>query len=1325
MKGTKKTKKYPLYNIVAFVMFAAAVLQSVVYFCASSLTGIEEDICKNSVSSLQNAADERSTLLRGQMATQWSAIDGNAHNAEVILEDMLARDNTDITSFIGSASLRNEYSELVTEELLKMTGSKNISGAFVVLCDSTEAISGNISESYCGVYVKDSAPDEFYSDYSDLMLLRGERDISDTYGIPLDMNWQSEYFCTGAGDEKLDCFFEPIKQYNELGYSGNYANLGYWSPIFSLSGAGKYDTDRIVTYSVPLLCKGAVCGVIGISVSEKQLMSFLSETENGNYAFVLYDRQSVKKKGTFKTSAYVLNGTALSSSADPGSEITLTSSDKYPGLYLVRYMKFGDKSAYCALSPIETYTVNSPYYDMCWGIASFSDETSLFGSAMGFSGRMMIALLISLAISCAALIFAIRVAANPIISLAENSKKYFAVGTVPRVKSPAKEIEVISETLEKLSGERQQFLDDLKSERERYQIALQNSKSYIIEYVIEKDMLIVYHYNDPEYEDKEQSRYNHFKNLVSRGSVCAEDDIPVLLSLLDGTSDRNVQLRIRLRDDSELMRWVSTYTKVIRDADGKPVRIVASSTDINEEKLREQELNDKAKRDSVTGFYLGSYGNIIIEKSILEIGEPYVAAIIRLCGIKHTVINAGAYYTDAMLERISGIIRTLKKNNDLICRVNACDFSVYMTGRTPEEALDELSRAREKINEVFTAGDNEKRCCCRIGIACVQEQVSFGIASARALQAVIASNLPQYPDIARYIDTKTDADVKSFVGINDDDINAQWNSGFVPTDNIVSYALSIFEKTGNFTNALRMVLCKAGSVLEMNNISVYGINYDNGTAEIIQQYYSGKTEYYNEKSYILDRKEFSAISKMSDDDSFITFDKNFYDPDERRFAQISALRGNGVILIFPVTDHSRSIGGMMFVSAAESIPEENISAIRELVKIVTAYVIKSRTTLESSAKSEFLSRMSHEIRTPMNAILGMTAIALKSGQADRSTTECLNKIDMSAHYLLSLINDILDMSRIESGKMTVEYSYLNLEEFVEQLDTLIRVQAEKKAIYLKVEKELPSPYVTGDQLKLNQVLVNILGNAVKFTESGGITLRVTEEVQPGSDIAQVHFAVIDTGIGISAENQKRIFNSFEQADAETSRKYGGTGLGLSISSNLVRLLGGKLEVKSKLGSGSEFFFTLPFKLVEKKAESSEHDKNTAEVEFKNRRILLAEDDALNLEIAKTLLEYDGMSVETAENGLEAVEKFTSSPHGYYDAVLMDIRMPVMDGLKATEKIRGTEHPDASSIPIIAMTANAFNEDMRKSEECGMNGHLTKPIDMNMVRGVLRKVWSNG
>ena len=513
----------------------------------------------------------------------------------------------------------------------------------------------------------------------------------------------------------------------------------------------------------------------------------------------------------------------------------------------------------------------------------------------------------------------------------------------------------------------------------------------------------------------------------------------------------------------------------------------------------------------------------------------------------------------------------------------------------------------------------------------------------------------------------------------------------------------------------------------------------------------------------------------------------------------------------------------------------------------------------SLAKSNFLSRMSHEIRTPLNAIIGMDTIAAQSlGDRDK-VADCISKIGLSARYLLSLINDILDMSRIESGKMLLKNERFLFADFIAGVNNIIYPQARAKGLDYEcsVACEIDDAYI-GDEMKLQQVLVNVLGNAVKFTEHGRITLDISAVAREGSR-SKLRFVVNDTGCGISEKNQARIFEAFEQVDTSTTTVFGGTGLGLAITRNLVGLMGGLVSVRSIVGVGSEFTVDVPltvdesvvkrpkldrsllnlhalivdddlficeqtnailreigmigewvtngqeavervrgrlsggryydFILIDWKMpdmdgiettqrirslvgpdvtiiiisaydwQSIESEARAAganlliskpllrttlisafekalgraepeemrepELDFSGRRVLVAEDNELNAEIARTLLENRNFTVETAPNGIRALEMFAQSPAGYYDAILMDVRMPMMDGLQATVNIRHWNKEDAAAIPIVAMTANAFDEDVEKSRAAGMNAHLSKPIDPNLMYSTLYRLIESG
>ncbi|MBR4753817.1 MAG: response regulator, partial [Lachnospiraceae bacterium] len=404
--------------------------------------------------------------------------------------------------------------------------------------------------------------------------------------------------------------------------------------------------------------------------------------------------------------------------------------------------------------------------------------------------------------------------------------------------------------------------------------------------------------------------------------------------------------------------------------------------------------------------------------------------------------------------------------------------------------------------------------------------------------------------------------------------------------------------------------------------------------------------------------------------------------------------------------------------------DEIISELKAVSKVISMNMMKIKADYANSAKINFLSKMSHDIRTPMNAIIGMTNIAMNVVDDKEKVMDCLRKIDASSKYLLSLINDILDVSKIHSGKLTINEEPMNLKELIVEVDRLSRSQAEEKNINFVTDMDLKDVMIMGDPTKISQVLVNLVGNAIKFTPSEGTVTLEVKQIMQEEDQIRVHFEVRDTGIGIKEANLVRIFNAFEQADSSINSKYGGTGLGLSISSNLVRAMNGILKVESKEGEGSRFFFDVPFStkmLVDPTSELAAMDDEEEETfDFTGKRVLLVEDNELNAEIARTLLEDVGFEVEEADNGKKAVLMYGSMEPYYYDVILMDIRMPVMNGLEATNFIRAMGKEDSDTIPIYAMTANAFDDDMERSLQNGMNGHLSKPIDIKKLYRTLNR-----
>ena len=383
----------------------------------------------------------------------------------------------------------------------------------------------------------------------------------------------------------------------------------------------------------------------------------------------------------------------------------------------------------------------------------------------------------------------------------------------------------------------------------------------------------------------------------------------------------------------------------------------------------------------------------------------------------------------------------------------------------------------------------------------------------------------------------------------------------------------------------------------------------------------------------------------------------------------------------------------------------------------TIEVEKARAEKTSRAKSSFLSNMSHEIRTPMNAIIGLQKITLKDPELTPETRDNLMKIGDSADHLLGLINDILDMSRIESGRMVLKKEEFSFKDFLNQINSIINAQCQDKR--LRYECSIigtVADYYIGDDLKLKQILINILGNAVKFTNSlGNVTLTV-EQLQGENGMCRMCFCVKDTGVGMDPDYIPKIFETFSQEDSSNTNKYGGSGLGMAITKNLVEMMDGKIEVHSQRGTGTTFLVIIPLMVKEFTQDNmaSQKEKPMSEDKIREvlsgKRVLIAEDVNQNAEILADLLDIEDILSARARNGEEAVNMFSKSEKGLYAAILMDVRMPVMDGLEAARTIRKLGHPDAENIPIIAMTANVFDEDVERSMEAGMNAHLTKPVE---------------
>ena len=505
------------------------------------------------------------------------------------------------------------------------------------------------------------------------------------------------------------------------------------------------------------------------------------------------------------------------------------------------------------------------------------------------------------------------------------------------------------------------------------------------------------------------------------------------------------------------------------------------------------------------------------------------------------------------------------------------------------------------------------------------------------------------------------------------------------------------------------------------------------------------------------------------------------------FAMSAETRAYANGLAFPMMNVGKYSGSVFFLNDTGKAfdDDETASTLREVGAIIQNRINQEELDQSAQAKSDFLARMSHEIRTPMNGIIGMTEIALKPEQSDERRVDCLNKVHASSLYLLDLLNGILDMTKIENNKMLLGDAPFSMSHVVEELNAVSAGRLAARNQKLIVDMRTQHDWFMGDALRLNQVLINLVGNAVKYSDDGGtITVTIEERTAVGgagaltpgrgaagagaqaaeeatadalsasceaveagaqtmeeaaadalpttyeaaessgqitgggSGTVNVYFAVADEGVGIAEEDIERIFAKFEQVNTTDARQQG-TGLGLAISNRIVLMMGDRIRANSRLRHGSTFYFEIPLTIADAADKSSCADAE--QVDFTGKRALVAEDNELNMEIIAYVLDDMGFTVDKTTNGQEAVDAFEQSPVGRYDIVLMDVMMPVMDGLTAAHRIRSLGRADAADVPIVATSANAFAEDVKRSLASGMNAHVSKPIDPEKLAKVLAKV----
>ena len=743
-----------------------------------------------------------------------------------------------------------------------------------------------------------------------------------------------------------------------------------------------------------------------------------------------------------------------------------------------------------------------------------------------------------------------------------------------------------------------------------------------------------------------------------------------------------------------------TMSAVEYGENGQNGTVLGIIEDITKEQTMALALEEAKSKDLLTGLWNREAGTRIAQEYMAQkpLGERCALMLLDMDNFTRINQEEGVAFANAVLQEVADILRAETEPDDIRVRMGGDEFMLVLKGRGKAGATVTGPRVAARVRELLLQSDKDISISVSIGMCATEvvDEYSGLYRCAESTLKYVKENCQG--NAACYLDTSNElGEMLTDLYTEKHQLNTIEQGLTEQREDLVSFALDLLGKARNLNDAVQLLFARLGKTFGLDRVSLLDVDRDYLTCRFSYQWARDKTDLMMHKTFYITREQYEQWPGQFDPSGLNRH--AVYDESSMSCLQ-AAIWNQGMfagILSFEVKTDGYSWN------------DEQRKLLEELSKIIPSFVMKARADAVSQAKTDFLSRMSHEIRTPLNAIVGMTSIARNVADDRDRVLECLDKLETSNQYLISLINDILDMSRIESGKMELNVQPMDMEDFVRSLEGMMRPQAEQKGLRFIVENRCCQGLaLVTDRLRLEQVLINIIGNAVKFTGEGGdVIFSITPE-EGSSGGQRLTFSVKDTGIGIASEAMDSIFNAFEQAEKNTSVKYGGTGLGLAISSRLVQMMGGTLGVRSVLGEGSEFYFTLTLpigKLDGQRPRSREPEHH----DFHGKRLLVVEDNLLNQEIAQSLLEMEGFLVETAENGQAALDAFGNHEPGYYNAVLMDIRMPVMDGIEATRRIRTMERPDSRTIPIIAMTANAFDQDSRKSLDSGMNGHLSKPI----------------
>lgn len=1293
-------KKKSLWNIFLIPILIIVFVQGAVPFLTLIFSGIRSNM-ENAVIGLDShTVENRKVVLENDMIEQWSSVYKESDSLSSALTKVLSNHQMDMQGFMGSGKVQEEYLETVFYDMVEVLQYNSTSGIFLVLGNDGDTDSEG---EYKGFWVRDSDPQTKTASRTDLLMERGSKVLSQNMSISLDTSWHTDFHFQGNGKRDADDFFyQPyITAENYVDSRTSMENLGYWSKPFILEEFYK-DNHKMITYSAPLVYDKTVYGVLGIEVGVNDLTKFfpvkdLDSDLNAGFALVV-------DHGNGNYEGIAGEGALYDAVSRDGSDFVLEEPVQ-ENLRLVQGAAIGKQQIYGLVSNLELYSRNVPYEDTQWALCGFVTEDSVYGLISDVYERILGAILGSALMAVILVYFLVQYATEPVYHLVESVR-----GGVKGIhgfqESGIQELDELHKVIENLTDTQMQTENQLLEEKERYRIAVESSQDAFFTYKCKEKLLEIVNSkgNDGVWDCGKHPEF------LDNDSIHPADKAKLVNAVK--SSDGVLDVDFRLQHANGEFQWVNLSGSITFDENKERSRVVGCIHNVHQHKLLEQAQKRKQIYDSITSFYRLGSGLEVVETLCRDDPEG-VLVLLEIQQFSKIDERYGLIFGDIILEQFAGLLAKRFQedglNGGIYIRAGADQMLVWL----PVCTTGPIVRSVQGLEKEFGALTDEKHLSLSLkcGIAVTGSRNSLSEALEQTKTALTAARHGKQ-EIMFYEELST-VEKACAVDVAFAEVASLER---LKEMTLSSIALNLFDRDGDTSVVLDILALKLQEKYHLTDIV---ITHFNGEYMVNNLLYCWKTW---EKKDGWDgmvhcsEKQYQHFVETQEMQQLLTSGESIW---KEPLIQPFASGRNDIV--FHMTDNGQYSGSIVFRDIDQDVLEkkEECKCLEEISAIIQNRLNLERHDLSAKAKSDFLARMSHEIRTPMNGIIGMMEIALKDGQTEERRIDCLRKIEYSSEYLLGLINDILDMSKIESGKMRLIEEKCNLMEMIQGLRPLLEAKLNENNIQYIADIQLKNHWFMADSLRLNQVLVNLLGNALKYSRPDGhvwLTVRETEEEKGFSNL---YFQVRDDGIGIAPEKQQLIFRQFEQADNSENARKQGTGLGLAISRRIVRMMDSDIKLESEPGKGSSFSFNV--KLQPVSGEKTTVTSQPEEISFPGKRILVVEDNELNMEIICTILENYGIKTEQAVNGKEAVRRMEESVPGYYDMIFMDIMMPEMDGLEATRTIRNLDREDCKKIPIYAMSANAFDEDVKRSLASGMNGHLSKPVNLQVLEKTLQKV----